>query len=401
MNRPIYISSLPTFGLRHFAAARNAAQLPFPLCAESKTFYYLARNAIYHLFRGLRLEPDQTVLAPDYHSGNEVAAIRAAGVKLRFYPIRRNLQPDLAAIEALCTPETRVLYVIHFAGWPQPMEPLARFCRSRGLLLVEDCALALLSALGEQPLGSFGDYAIYCLYKTLPVPNGGMLVQNRAPFLPAGEAQLRRPDRLSVAGRAMEVALESFRARFPDLGGALSACKAATGRALSAASVERAATGDIGFDLDRVNLSAAPLVRRLLPRFDYTAIKLRRRRNYEWLRARLEGRVNLVTAGLGDGICPLFLPILAEDKHAVAEHLWRKGIGAIQMWNQGDAEATGPDCADALFLRRHLLEIPIHQDMSERHLDHVAREVERHAPFSDRLEADVRPVSTGPSGLGL
>src|SRR5258707_687338 len=30
--------------------------------------------------------------------------------------------------------------------------------------------------LGRDPLGSFGDVGIFCLYKTLPVPNGGALL---------------------------------------------------------------------------------------------------------------------------------------------------------------------------------------------------------------------------------
>ena len=60
------------------------------------------------------------------------------------------------------------------------MPALADLCRRRNMLLVEDCALALLSADGSQPLGTFGDWAVFCLYKTLPLPNGAVLVQNTA-----------------------------------------------------------------------------------------------------------------------------------------------------------------------------------------------------------------------------
>ena len=31
--------------------------------------------------------------------------------------------------------------------------------------------------------------------------------------------------------------------------------------------------------------------------------------------------------------------------------------------------------ADAQFLRRHVLELPIHQDLTPRHIDHMARQV--------------------------
>jgi hypothetical protein len=31
--------------------------------------------------------------------------------------------------------------------------------------------------------------------------------------------------------------------------------------------------------------------------------------------------------------------------------------------------------SDARFLRRHVLELPIHQDLTPRHIDHVARQM--------------------------
>ena len=58
------------------------------------------------------------------------------------------------------------------------MAALAELCRRRNMRLVEDCALALLSADGSLPLGTAGDWAVFCLYKTLPLPNGALLVQN-------------------------------------------------------------------------------------------------------------------------------------------------------------------------------------------------------------------------------
>src|SRR5437879_1432817 len=74
------------------------------------------------------------------------------------------------------TPEVAALYVIHYAGFSQDMEAARQLADSAGLPLVEDCALALLSRNGDKPLGSYGDLSIFCLYKTLPVPNGGALL---------------------------------------------------------------------------------------------------------------------------------------------------------------------------------------------------------------------------------
>jgi hypothetical protein len=46
------------------------------------------------------------------------------------------------------------------------------------IFLIEDCAHALLSSHKGQSLGSDGDISIFSLLKTLPVPNGGILLLN-------------------------------------------------------------------------------------------------------------------------------------------------------------------------------------------------------------------------------
>ena len=65
----------------------------FPFTAPGNLRFYRARNAIYYLFKELRASsPQLTVLAPDYHSGNEVLALRAAGAAVHYYPIHRDMR---------------------------------------------------------------------------------------------------------------------------------------------------------------------------------------------------------------------------------------------------------------------------------------------------------------------
>src|SRR5687767_7496562 len=165
----MYVSGWPSLSPGYFFQTKSPEQKPFPLSAANRHYFYVARNGIYHLFRALNFKKGETVLVPDYHSGNEVWAIRAAGASVVYYHIKRNLEPDLDELEQLCrTHNSKALYVIHFLGWPQPMAPLTALCRQRKMLLIEDCALSLLSESEGKALGSFGDYAVFCLYKTLP-----------------------------------------------------------------------------------------------------------------------------------------------------------------------------------------------------------------------------------------
>src|SRR5262249_18032916 len=136
--------------------------------------------AIYYLFRALlERRPGLTVLAPDYYSGNEIMAIRAAGATVHYCPVGRDMRWDPNEVERLCRAhDPDLLYVIHYVGWPQPMTELPEICRRHEMLLVEDCALSLLSRSGDRALGTFGQWSVFCLYKTLPIPNGALLVQN-------------------------------------------------------------------------------------------------------------------------------------------------------------------------------------------------------------------------------
>src|SRR5919204_1073674 len=242
---------------RSLWSGRHVGPTPFPMSASHRTYFYRARNAIYHLFRALG---HGTALVPDYHNGNEVWAIRAAGVPIRFYRIGRDLQPDLASLARLWdSTRARVLFVIHYFGWPQPVKELLAFCQERGMTLVEDCALSLLSGTLGRPLGSFGQYATFCLYKTLPVPNCGVLVQNNGPHPALTGLALEPCGPLTLGGRTLELVLEWFRGRAYAPGQAAFAMKRATGRMLNALRVHRVPFGDMGFDVSKVDVGPSAL----------------------------------------------------------------------------------------------------------------------------------------------
>ncbi len=359
----------PVAPMRRAATAR----LPFPLNAPT-TRYYVARNGIYHLFRALGAD-GQDVLVPNYHSGNEVWAIRAAGATLRYYSIDRNLAPDLDQVERLARSGGRFLYVIHFVGWPQPIPQLLELCGRYGMVLVEDCALSFLSEYKSKPLGTFGDYAIYCLYKTLPIPNGGILVENGKPLPRLKSAPLERCSRLSVAGRTAELMVAWLRSRSEGIGRRLASAKSAVGRALTKAQITRLPVGDIGFNLNHVNIAMSRMSEHLLRRFDYDSIRVVRRRNYARLHQKLSSRATLLFDRLPDGVCPLFFPILVPNKHQAALALLRRGIEATELWNTGDPGVPAEQSADARFLRKHVLELPIHQDIADHQIDYIADQV--------------------------
>lgn len=370
----MYIPPWPVLDPFNVLATNGRHALPFPLSDPRSIYFRMARGGIYHLFRTLGVRSGDTVLVPDYHHGVEIQAIRAAGASIRCYPLRRDLGPDLDEVDRLCRTGPRALYAIHFFGWPHDPADLAALCRRRGILLIEDCALALLSQAGGRPLGTFGSHAVFCLYKTLPVPHGGVLVA-RGPD-PAPSPALRSGGAASGAGQSVELMLEWLRTRSDLLGRAAAAPKRAATEILDGLGVARLRAGTAGFDRSQADLGMSALCRHLVRRFDYAGIRERRRRNFLLLRERLEGRVASLRDDLAEGVCPLFYPILVRDRRSVARALRGLGIGVLEWWSH-PTPVDAPASARSRFLRDHLLGLPIHQDVTPAQVEYMADQVRR------------------------
>jgi len=371
----MYVPAWQGLALHQFMAPPRDAPAPFPLGRRRGRGFHTARSAIYQLFTRLVASGRTRVLAPDYHMGNELRAIRAAGAGVEMYPIGRDGRPDLTVLARQAARGADVLFTIHYAGWPQPVSELRALCDQYGLVLVEDCALALLSEAEGGPLGSFGDYAVFCLYKTLPVLDGGLLVQHRHAFSELEQLPLRRISRAFEGGRALELWLERARSRAPRVGAALAAAKRRIGALLTALHVRRVPVGDVGFNVADTDIAMSGWSERLLDRLDYATIRNQRRRNFLLLASLLEESGIVPWRELEEGVCPLFFPLLVKDKREAFRKLKACGVSATQLWNEGDPQSAALEGPGARFLRRHVLELPIHQDVDEAQIRYLARHV--------------------------
>ena len=371
----MYVPAWQGLTLRGWLARPTTEQAPFPLTGPRRIAFHTARSAIYHLFKKLVESGRKRVLAPDYHMGNELRAIRAAGAQVELYRIGRDGRPDIGELSRQAARGADVLFTIHYAGWPQPIDDLRMLCDAQGLILVEDCALALLSESAGRPLGSRGDYSIFCLYKTLPVLDGGLLVQNRHPFAELEHLAMRPIGRAFEMGQAAELWVERLRCRAPHIGAALAAGKRSIGALLTALNVKRVPVGDIGFNTDDTQIAMSAWSAHLLERLDYPMIRRQRRENFARLADLLAPSGIAPWLDLLPGVCPLFFPLLVKEKTKAARLLKARGVIATELWNVGDPLSAAYEGPDATLLRRHVLELPIHQDVGEAHIRYMARQV--------------------------
>lgn len=99
-------------------------------------------------------------------------------------PVFADVDPDSQNITAetiaqVLTPRTRAVIAVHLAGWPCAMDEIMVLAEARGLFVIEDCAQAHGATLHDQPVGSFGDAAVFsfCTDKIMSTGGeGGMLL---------------------------------------------------------------------------------------------------------------------------------------------------------------------------------------------------------------------------------
>ncbi len=385
MNATVYVPECPTLYPHMLLQPSTAPAAMPPFNSERCWWFYFARNAIWHMVRRLDLV-GREVLVPSYHHGVEIAALVDAGAIPVFYRVGGRWDVDVGDIESKIGPRTRALYLTHYAGFPGPARELKRLAERQGLLLIEDCALSLLSSNGPHALGNIGDIGIFCLYKTLPVPNGGGLVVNGP--LQFDFPELPAPPTASVFSHVASALLKNVEMRGGNAGRWVrQAARRLAHGAVRAGQVERIATGTSQFNPDHVNLGISPLTLRIARAQNAERIIATRRRNYLQLLDILGPLSPPLFDALPVGVCPLFYPLLSRNKQAMLQGLWAAGIEAVDFWRDHHPACDASAFPETMRLRDSVVEIPCHQDIDPDTLQRMA------AVVVDLLQKLERPAS--------
>jgi hypothetical protein len=108
-------------------------------------------------------------------------------------------------------------------------------------------------------------------------------------------------------------------------------------------------------------------------RVDAAAVRERRRRNYAALVAELEPACPERYRALPAGVCPLYLPVVADDRPRAVAELLGRGVRAVEIWPVPHPLLDRDAHQDLEPLRRGLLALPVHQDLAPWHVAAVAR----------------------------
>jgi dTDP-4-amino-4,6-dideoxygalactose transaminase len=331
---------------------RPREPLPFPLADPRCRLFRRARHGLWHALGAEKLEPGDEALVPEYHHGSEVETLVSAGLRPRFYRSEPRLEPDREDLERLLTERVRVLYLIHYLGFPQDAERWRRWAIEHRLLLVEDAAQAWLSERDGRPTGSVGEIAIFCLYKTLGLSDGGAVVSPRPLAIPAVD-----PDR--GLGSLATGLKHRLRQQWDVVG--------VSGSRYVPFDPDQDVF-DVGDPVSAPSRAAAFVIRRESD----LDIASRRRANYLTLLDKLGDLVAPPFAELPDGASPLQFPIQVDDKPAVLERLAAAGVEGADMWPRPHPAAEAIQSEPARQLRTKLVGLPVHHVLGDSELGHIA-----------------------------
>ena len=141
------------------------------------------RSALAAGLRAAGVGEGDEVLLSAYSCLAVPTAVLAAGATPVYVDIdAETLNVDASTVIAAMGPRTRAVVVQHTLGKVAPVREIAAAARARGIIVIEDCALAIGTRLGDRAVGTFGDAAVFSmeLSKTLSCGWGGVLAVNDA-----------------------------------------------------------------------------------------------------------------------------------------------------------------------------------------------------------------------------
>lgn len=358
----------PRFRLRWLLAPGGQDWLSDPTWVPEgeRAVYRSVKEGLKEVLGGV--DREGTVLVPAYVPGGLVATILDAGFDVRYYPVETDLSVEAAAFrDRLDTVDPTAVVIIHYLGFADDdYQRMLSAASERDTLVIEDAARGLFSRDKDgRLLGTTGDISLFSLYKTLPAPNGGLIVSD-ATDLP------------EPTGR---------RSEWRDL------VETAVGSVLGRVGIQgRQFTQTIVEDSQRYRETVQPngvrskpgwVSQRAFAHVIPTAVQATRYNRYCSLRERLvDAGVTVVTPPAPPGSSPYGVGVLLEsesERNRLLARLYRRHLpNEILTWPPVHRADAVRQFEGAMALRRRFIIFPTHQQVPPSAIDRVATTVLEH-----------------------
>ncbi len=357
---------LPNLGFPGWPPGSPGAMKSAFLGAEC--YYHQGRYAIARALVEAGVDSSHAVLMPSYHCRSLVEPALFLDAPILFYQMDECLRPlreHLIDLVSRSGVQIRALLLTHYFGFPQDVDWVVQFCREREIVLIEDCAHAFYGEYQGSPLGRHGQFAIASPRKFFPVPDGGILLDNRKQYrLSLGLQMQPVASELKAAAKGIASILKNFNKSeicIPQ------SVKYNTDPPGVVNSEDVYDTGMKWFKPESVHEAGLRVSRWRTKYANHKKICARRRKNYLLWLAAVEGLndVAALHSELPEHIVPYMFPLIVKNNPHYIFHILKEN--GVPLWRWEDMAVT--DCRVTNSYRISLLQLPCHQGINDFHIE--------------------------------
>jgi perosamine synthetase len=141
--------------------------------AERAFAFWKGRVALYAILKAMGIGPGDEIILPGYTCVMNVNPVKYLGAKpvyVDIEPVTFNINVNL--LRDKITPRTKVIIAQHTYGYPCDMDAVMEIAAEKGIIVIEDCCLALGSKYKGQLVGTFGKAAYFSSQWNKPYTTG-------------------------------------------------------------------------------------------------------------------------------------------------------------------------------------------------------------------------------------
>jgi len=332
----------------------NQWQINQPVIStERMTFLNGGKACLIVICESLRDRGIDRILLPAYICPTIVNTLERCGMNCAYYPVRKDLTIDLAALEQIAG-SYKVIYFINYFGFTHAhdTQDYLKKLQKKGTLLVEDNAQAGFAQV------TIGDFVFNSMRKLVPYDGGYLLTaENVQPYL----VKYRNlPNRRLPVIREYRRGLADYLLR---------------GRGEHARLVDLYEEAENNYEAEMV-VEGDAQEREAIELLDWQAIRQKRRENYAYLLRLVAGivGVHVIYPSLQPDNLPLGLPVYIESvpRDWLLDELGKAGIGLTVHWDALLCDQRLNGNPTAVEMAGKMLTLAIDQRLSRRQLEYQA-----------------------------
>lgn len=296
------------------------------------------------------------VFLPDYLCGSMISAIDDLRCEYSYYPVGLDLRPDIARLsnDLSATESVPAVILVDYFGLIDLSPEIAVLAQAPNRPVI---VLDKVQSFFTFNLDAGADYAFTSLRKTLPTPDGAPVLSRRAELYPQTDAEAP-----FVVEKLVGNLVKAFHGVecLPD-----------------SVYIDHTVHGERLLDSDGYyDCAMSAVSRRILSNVDLGRAARARRRNFDYLAAKLRSSGIAPLVSRPAGATPLFLPVLLEDRDRVRAALAEERIFCPVHWPLPERAAVDLEPAHPE-LWNHGLSLVVDQRYGEPEMDRIAETVGR------------------------